>query len=144
MILFLKHVMNTSKKRFIDTNILIHTLFDVDPEKQNACTGLFKRAAQGTVSLWTSEWVIAELVWFLTKQKIAWKDIKKIIGKILVTKGLEVHNKDTLLGVLSTCTQSSDFNDVLHIVLASKNGIVDGYSYDKGLDKVGRFKRLEP
>jgi len=136
--------MNTLQKHFVDTNIFIHTLFAIDTKKQEACISLFEQASRGTYRLWSTEWVIAELVWFLTRQKMKWSSIQLVIEKILVTKGLEIHGATLVQHVLQECADSKHFNDGINIMLARESGISKGFSYDKGIGKWEGFVRVEP
>lgn len=133
-----------SEKRFVDTNIFIYTLFTVDPSKHVACRMLFEQAAQGAAKLWTTEFVIAELVWFLERRKMTWGKIVPVIQLLLKTKGLEIRKKDLIEEVLKSGKQIQDFIDGLNIKLAQHAGVQEGYSYDRGLEKWTGFKRLEP
>lgn len=136
--------MNTSKKRFVDTNIFIYTLFKVDLPKYEACILLFKQAFKGAIKLWTTELVIGELVWFLARKKLSWDKIVPILKEVITTKGLEVRDKETILEVIKNCVETQDFIDGLNVTLAQKAGIKQGYSYDKGLEKWDGFERIEP
>lgn len=132
------------KKRFVDTNIFIHSLFPVDKNKYSRCNHLFNKATEGKILLWTSEWVIAELVWFLQRKKTQVEACKEIIIKILSTKGLEVKNKQWLLNILDLWDERMDFVDVIGVLESQKEGIQEGYSYDRQIDKFAGFTRLEP
>lgn len=136
--------MSILPKQFVDTNIFVYLWFGVDQAKQERCVDLFERAEMGKVKLWTTEWVVAELVWFLTKQKFSWERIEEVIIKVLATSGLEVRGKQWLLAVLELTEKSIDFVDVINVTLARADGVERVYSYDKGLDKYGFIKRLEP
>lgn len=136
--------MKLSEKRFVDTNIFIYTLFEVDLSKHRACIGLFEDAAGGELKLWTSQWVVAEVVWFLTKQKLSWEKIHLIVEKVVQTRGLEVQSKDVLVDVMKECKRGEDFVDGINVVLALRENISHGYSYDKGMGKWKGFRRLEP
>ena len=50
---------------FVDTNIFLCFLTNDDPRKADACEQLFKKAVSGKESLFTTELVIAEIVWVL-------------------------------------------------------------------------------
>lgn len=132
------------KKRFVDTNIFIYSLFPVDKNKYNRCNILFKNAADGKIILWTSEWVIAELIWFLQREKTRIETCKEIILKILSTKGLEVKNKQWLLNILDMWDEKIDFVNVIGVYESKAEGIQEGYSYDRQMDKLMGFHRLEP
>lgn len=130
--------------RFVDANIFIYTISGVDKIKQSQCVNLFEKAVHGEVHLWTTEWVMAELVWFFHKQRWGWKDIKRTIDSILTMKGVSVRHKGWVGRVIERCVKATDFVDIVNIDLAKEEGIRKGYSFDKGLDKWKGFKRLEP
>src|SRR3990167_2573653 len=126
-------------KKFVDTNIFIYSLFPVDKNKHQKCVSLFSRAAKGKIQLWTTEWVISELVWFLRRRKIPVAQCKETVFKVLATKGLEVRNKGWVLEVLDIWQDPLSFTDTIHIVSIKKEDVKAGYSYDKDLDKIGGF-----
>ena len=136
--------MPTSPPYFIDTNIFIYTLFNVNRQKHHACIKLFKLAQAGKTSLWTTEWVTAELIWFLHKQKFTWEKTKSVITQILATSGLKVRGKKWILAILALCPSAKDFIDAANITLALSENITSGYSYDKDLDQWPQFTRLKP
>jgi len=136
--------MSISEKRFVDTNIFIYTLFKVDLSKYKASLSLFEQASQGAVKLWTTELVISEIVWFLSRKKMTWNNILLILKQVLMTKGLEVRERELIFAVIKKCEKSKDFIDGLNVALARKEGIQEGYSYDKGLEKWSGFTRKEP
>ena len=51
--------------KFIDTNIFIRFLTNDIPEKAEACDHLFRDAAEKNERLFTTEMVIAEIIWVL-------------------------------------------------------------------------------
>lgn len=136
--------MSTTLRLFADTNIFIYSLFNVDKDKHERCKNLFDKANSGDVDLWTTEWVISEVAWFLRKRRIVWNEAKKILEQLFQTKGLEIRGRNWLWKVIEVCSNSKDFNDVVNIYLSLEEGINQGYSYDKGLDKWTGFERLEP
>lgn len=140
----MNHVMQSMKKSFVDTNIFVYTLYPVDLHKHKRCLALFEKAQQGNISLWTTEWVIAELVWILGRMKKEKTVIKNIIGKIITTKGLEMRNGSVFSKALALWIKNINFIDALNLVLCVEEEIADGYSYDKGLDTIPGFSRLVP
>lgn len=131
-------------KRFVDTNIFIHSLFPIDKKKFEKCVYLFNHASGGKIQLWTTEWVISELIWFLRRKKISVLQCKEITFKILATRGLEVRNKSWILEVLDIWQSPLSFTDTIHIVSIKQGGVKAGYSYDKDFDGFAWFNRLEP
>lgn len=132
-------------KTFVDTNIFVYFLFPTDEKKYRACALLFEKARGGGIRLWTTEWVIAELIWITVRLKVDWNETKEvIISGILNSKGLEVRKRKLVADIVEAVTDGSEFVDRLNLALAQAEGIRKGYSFDKGLDKWKGFKRLEP
>ena len=51
--------------KFVDTNIFIRFLTDDIPEKADACEEIFKKAVEKKETLFTTDLVIAKIVWVL-------------------------------------------------------------------------------
>lgn len=133
------------EKIFVDTNIFIYFLFNIDKVKHGKCVRLFEKARRGKINLWTTEWVVAEIIWFLQRRGTDWKKIKQfVISGMLNHRGLEVRERKWLLEIIERCQTGREFVDSINISLSKKSNIKRGYSYDKGLDRWKIFKRLEP
>lgn len=132
--------------RFVDTNIFIHYLFpNVDLKKHESCALLFEKSSKKEIDLWTSEWVIAELVWFLYRKNKPWSEIKNfIIEGILKGQQIKVNQGALVLQIIENSKNDSDFVDLMNKHILSQKEIHEGYSYDRGLDNWKSFKRLEP
>ena len=131
-------------KIFVDTNIFVYTLFKIDKQKQERCILLFSKAEEGKIRLWTTEWVIAELIWFLQRQKAELDKVKKIILKILATKGLEVEKRGEILEAMDIWNETVNFVDSINIIYAKNKEILSLFSFDKGFDQIKTVKRIEP
>ena len=131
---------------FVDTNIFIHYIFpNVDSRRYQACRTLFERAESGEISLWTSEWVIAELVWFLYRKHKPWSEIKGfIVDGIIKGKQVKVSKEKVVLEIIESSRNDSDFVDYMNKHILFRRGVNQGYSYDGDLDAWKGFKRLEP
>ena len=83
---------------FIDTNIFIRFLTDDVPEKADSCEKLFKQAVEKKETLFTTEMVIAEIIWVLESYYDLQKDdIAGKMEKILNTHNLLCPNNDLIL-----------------------------------------------
>ncbi len=141
----MKQLWSMAEKIFIDTNIFIYFLFNIDKDKHGKCVRLFEKARRGKINLWTTEWVVAEIIWFLQRRGTDWKKIKQfVISGMLSHQGLEVRERKWLLEIIERCQTGREFVDSINISLSKKSNIKRGYSYDKGLDRWKIFKRLEP
>ena len=132
--------------RFVDTNIFLRFLTNDDPVRADACEELFTRAVAGKEKLFTSELVIAEIVWVLESYyELDKKEIRLKIEKILNTKNLYCPNKEVILHALAAYDEKNiDYIDAYNAFLIKLAGITELYSYDKHYDRLPWLKRLEP
>jgi len=105
---------------------------------------LFSQAQAGEIDLWTTEWVISELVWVLVRYKLTIPECKQVVMSILTTEGLEVKNREWILEVLEMRDKIDDFIDAVHLVNAKRESVIEIYSFDKGFDQASGFVRREP
>ncbi len=88
--------------RFVDTNVFLRFMVNDDPVKADACEALFQRAIAGDESLFTSDMVIAEIIWVLESYYALKKsDIRESVEKILNTRNLHCPNREIIISVLS-------------------------------------------
>jgi len=132
--------------RFVDTNIFIRFLTNDVPHKADACEKLFKRAIEKKDSLFTTDLVIAEIVWVLESfYKLEKKEIRDKLEKILNTPNLACPNKDLILIALMLYTKKDiDFIDAYNALVLKEEGISEVYSYDKDYNSIDWVTRLEP
>ncbi len=132
--------------KFVDANIFLRFLTNDHREKTDRCEKLFKEAVEGNFTLYTSELVIAELVWTLESfYKFPKKEIGSKLELLLNTPNLEVRDKDILLEALLIYREKNiDFIDAYNGVFMKYNLIKEIYSYDKDMDRISVIKRLEP
>jgi len=85
------------EKVFIDTNIFLRYLTKEDPAKYEQCREIFKRAMDGELSLFTSEMVVAELIWtLLSYYKVAKADVIEKVSIIISSQNLHISNRDLI------------------------------------------------
>ena len=132
--------------RFLDTNIFIRYLTDDDPVKADACEKIFKKAVSKEETFFTTELVIAEIVWVLESFYILpKKEIQDKVEKILNTPNLICPHKDLILSALILYGEKNiDYIDACNAVILKEQGIEELYSYDKHYDRIDWLKRLEP
>jgi predicted nucleic acid-binding protein len=132
---------------FVDANIFLRLITGDDPEKAAQCFTLFQQARRGEVSLYTSESVVAEVVYVLsrTTYRVPRADVEATLGSALANPGLRMDYKDSVLRALGYWHESNlDFEDCLsvqHIRRLALDGI---YSYDRDFDRIPGIRRLEP
>ena len=132
--------------RFLDTNIFIRFLTDDVPEKVDACEEIFKKAVEKQETLFTTELVIAEIVWVLESfYKLPKNEIQDKVEKILNTPNLICPHKDLILNALILYSEKNiDYIDAYNALILKENGIEELYSYDKHYDRIDWLTRLEP
>jgi len=132
--------------RFLDTNIFIRFLTDDIPEKVDACEEIFKKAVEKQETLFTTELVIAEIVWVLESfYKLPKNEIQDKVEKILNTPNLICPHKDLILNALILYSEKNiDYIDACNALILKENGIEELYSYDKHYDRIDWLTRLEP
>jgi len=131
---------------FVDTNIFLCFLTNDDPRKADACEQLFKKAVSGKESLFTTELVIAEIVWVLESYYGVGKhQVRSHIEKILNTRNLHCPNKEVILHALAAyAEQNVDYVDAYNAFFIKMAGITELYSYDRHFDRFPFLKRIEP
>lgn len=131
---------------FIDTNIFVGFLTDDVPEKADACEKIFRRAVEKKVSLFTTEMVIAEIIWVLESYyNLEKDDIADKIEKILNTPNLVCPNNALILNALNIYVEKNiDYIDAYNSLILKNKQIETLYSYDKHFDRLHWLKRMEP
>ena len=132
--------------RFVDTNIFLRFLVNDDSKKADACELLFRNAITGKESLFTTDMVIAEIVWVLESYyELAKNDVREKVEKILNTPNLVCPQKDIILSALNVYTEKNiDFIDAFNAMTLRDKGIGELYSYDPYFDRIDGLVRLEP
>jgi len=132
--------------RFLDTNIFIRFLTDDVPEKVDACEEIFKKAVEKQETLFTTDLVIAEIVWVLESfYELPKNEIQDKVEKILNTPNLICPHKDLILSALILYSEKNiDYIDAYNALILKESGIEELYSYDKHYDRIDWLTRLEP
>ncbi len=132
--------------RFLDANIFIRFLTDDVPEKADACEKIFKKAVEKEETLFTTDLVIAEIVWVLESfYELPKKEVQDKVEKILNTPNLICPHKDLILSALVLYSEKNiDYIDACNALTLKEKGIEELYSYDKHYDRIDWITRLEP
>lgn len=130
----------------VDTNVFLRFILKDHPIQSPKAAGLFQKAKKGSVDLWTTEWVISEIIWVLeTYYKKPKAVIIQIVRKILNTKGIKINNKEIVIESINLYeTLNIEFEDAINSLLARENQISTIYSFDRHFDRVSFLKRKEP
>jgi len=132
--------------RFVDTNVFLRFLVNDDPEKADAREMLFRRAVTGEESLFTTDMVIAEIVWVLESYyELSKSDVREKIEKILNTQNLDCPNREIIINALAAYEEKNiDYIDAHNAYILKMKGIDEVYSYDRHFDRIKWMKRIEP
>jgi len=132
--------------RFVDTNVFLRFLTRDDPTKFERCRRLFEQAVTGSLTLQTSELVIAEIVWtLLSYYNLAKPVVIEKVGQILNTPNLAVTNQEVLIEALVLWSRHScDFIDAYNAALMHRDGLTELLSYDADFDLLPFTHRQEP
>jgi predicted nucleic acid-binding protein len=138
--------MNT---QFVDTSIFLRHLTGDDPKKAQACFQLFQEAEENKVSLFTSQAIIAEMVYILSSSteiyKLSQEEIRARLYPLLLMPGLKLTHRKTYLRALDLyATHSLDFEDALTVAHMERRKIKEVFTYARGFDRIPTIKRLEP
>ena len=132
--------------QFVDTNVFLRLLTEDDPAKAARCRKLFEQAVAGTVSLETSDLVIAEIVWtLLSYYNLPKRSVIEKVGQILNTPNLAITNHEVLAEALALWGRHGcDFIDAYNAALMHRDGLTELVSYDSDFDSLQFLRRHEP
>jgi uncharacterized protein len=135
---------------FLDTNIFIRHLTRDVPEKAAACEALFQSIEAGDLQAWTSDLVVAELVFVLGAKEgngygLRRQAIAQGLLPLLALPGLLLPSKRFYPRIFELYIQHRiDFVDAFNAALIEASGVPDLYSYDRDYDRIKSLRRLEP
>ena len=132
--------------RFVDTNIFLRFLVNDIPQQADACEAIFRRAVAGEEALYTTDMVIAEIVWVLESYyDLSRSEVRTKVEKILNTQNLTCDSKETIICALVLYDEKRiDYIDAYNACIIKMKGIDEIYSYDKHYDRLSWLKRIEP
>ena len=134
--------------QFVDANILLRYLTRDDPEKAQACLLLFQQAERGEVTLFTTETIIAEIVYVLSSPRLynlSRPDVRNRLMPLLTLPGLRLPKRSVVLRALELYeSHNVDFEDALAVAHMEQMGIDEIISYDRDFDRFPQVTRVEP
>lgn len=130
---------------FVDTNIFLRFLLKDDRKKAERCKKLFEKAKKGKIQLFTSDLVIAEVVWTLESfYKLSKKEVSENVKRLLTLKNLGIPCASLLIEALVIYEEKNiDFIDAYNYILMLNGGLERIASYDTDFDKLYGIKRQE-
>lgn len=132
--------------KFVDTNIFIRYMTNDLPRKADACEKIFRNAIAKKETLFTTDLVIAEIIWVLESYyELPKEDVQDKVGKILNTPNLICRHKDLIIEALTLyCEKNIDYIDAYNALVLKEKGIEEVFSYDKHYDRIDWLTRSEP
>jgi uncharacterized protein len=134
--------------RFLDANIFIRHLANDHPTQSPACLALIQAIEQGREVVWTSDLVIAEVVFVLSSKhsyNVSRAAIRDMLLPLINLSGIKLANKGTYSRLFELYTSSSiDFIDAYNAALIEGSKHKEIYTYDAHFDLVPDIIRLEP
>jgi len=133
---------------FIDTNVFLRHLLNDHPTQSPRCLALFEAIERGEERGWTTDMVIAEIVWVLSSKPYEVKRATIAQWLLVLTSlpGLKVENRTRLSHTLRLYTSTPiDFIDAYNAAfIMRRQGPAKLYSFDTHFDRVPELTRLEP
>lgn len=132
---------------FVDTNVFLrYVLRDVKSQAQRS-KELLEKAERGDVELWTTEWVMAELIWTLSLKKYGFsrKQVYDAIRTFCGLKGLKVENRDLVIEALELSQKHNlGFVDALNALISREHKVEFVFSFDKHFKRFTWLKEWQP
>jgi predicted nucleic acid-binding protein len=126
--------------RFVDTNIFIRFL-TADPVRGPACRELLLRCDAGDEDLYTSESVIGEIFYVLTRGRESYRvdrlELAERMQPIVAARGLHMPQKAVVQRAIEVYIDypEFDFEDALSVAHMEATGLDDIVSYDGDFNK---------
>ncbi|MGQ9555694.1 MAG: PIN domain-containing protein [Anaerolineae bacterium] len=133
---------------FLDSNILLRHLTNDDPQRGRACFALIQAIERGDVTVWTSDLVIAEVVFVLANKRtygLSRKAIRDLLLPLIRLPGIRLPHKRLYQRIFELYTSLPlDYVDAYHAALAEWRGGTEIISYDRHFDQMPELQRREP
>lgn len=133
---------------FLDTNILLRHLTNDDPRKARECLALFRSIEEGHTTVWTSDLVIAEVVFVLSNRHtyhVSREAIRDLLLPLINLRGIKLPHKRLYQRVFALDTSLPiDYIAAYHAALVEQRDDSTLYSYDTDFDRVTSLRRIEP
>lgn len=134
--------------RFLDTNIFLRHLLNDDPRRSRACLALIEGIEKGQLTAWTTDLVIAELVFVLGSKhtySLDRESIRDLLLPLINLSGLKLPRKRLYRRIFELYTSLPiDYIDAYHATLVESSEEHELYSYDLDFDRIADITRLEP
>jgi len=133
---------------FLDANVVLRYLLRDDEAKAQRCLELLEKAERREIVLYTTDLVVAELVWVLESAvtyHLPREKIRELLLPVIFLPGLRLRGKRLYPQIFDLyVAQGIDFIDAYNAVQMGKQGVSRIYSYDSDFDRIGAVSRIEP
>ena len=133
---------------FLDANIFLRHLLNDHPDQSPKCLALFEAIENGTARGWTTDMVIAEIVWVLSgpSYSVRRETIAGWLLDLVYLPNLKVEHRNRLAHALHLYTSTPmDFIDAYNAAfILRRYGPTKLYSFDEHFDRVPDLTRIEP
>jgi len=136
--------------RFVDTNVFLRFIVGDDPERSPASRDLLQRCDAGDEELYTSESVIGEIFYVLTRGRESYRvdrvELAERVKPIVAARGLQMPQKSVVQRALDLYIEypEFDFEDAVSMAHMDAQRIREIVSYDDDFDDKPGVVRLEP
>lgn len=132
---------------FLDANVFLRHLLDDDPTRSPVAHALFRAVEQGRVDAWTSDLVIAELVFVLSSKRtysVPPRQIANTLLPLLALPHLKLRNKLLHHTAFALYTSRGiDYIDAYNAALMRQSKRTDIFTFDTDFDDLPGITRHE-
>ena len=136
--------------RFVDTNVFLRFIVGDDPERSPASRELLRRCDAGDDELYTSESVIGEIFYVLTRGREAYRvdriELAERVKPIVSARGLQMPQRSVIQRALDLYIEypEFDFEDAVSMAHMQSEGLEEIISYDGDFDGKPGIVRQQP
>lgn len=134
--------------RFLDSNIFLRHLLDDVPGQSAACHALFQLIEAEIIRAWTSDLVIAEVVFVVSNPRTYGFNRDKIASALIPLihlPALKINHKARYDRIFELYARLPiDYVDAFNAAQIESSGNPQIYSYDTDFDRIPDLARLEP
>ena len=134
--------------RFVDANVFVRALTGDDPAEAVACGAIFEAAERGEIDLFTSESVLAEVVFVLSSKSLYGVPrgrLVELLQPLVEARGMRMDRKALILAALDLYAASKlDFEDALSVEHVRRRKLESILSYDRDFTEKFGIVREEP
>lgn len=134
--------------QFLDANILIRPIVQVDPPRAARCAAFLRLLETGQEDALLTEATLAEVVYVLSSPRrhhLPRADIAAYLAGIIALPGVSIAHKGMYLRALDLYTAFNvDFEDALIAAHMERTGVKTIVSFDREFDRIPGVTRREP